>query len=87
MAPATRKLHTWITDNNMNYKEIPKVEMYCHKEVCFRPPTVMEVGVSPGLDTRNDPDQFCREWLLSETLRDLVGALKRFVDIQIRGFV
>jgi len=78
---------TWITDNNMNYKEIPEVELHCHKKACSRPPTVMAVGASPGLDTRNDPERFYREWLLSGPLRDLAGALKHFVGIQTRGFV
>jgi len=71
----------------MNYKEIPKVELHCHQEACFRPPPVTEFGASPGLDTGNDPECFYREWLLSGPLRNLEVALKHFADFEIRGFV
>ena len=66
----------------MNYKEIPKVELHCHLEACFRPATVMEVGETLGLDVPKDPERFHREWLLSVPLENLDVALKRFVDIQ-----
>jgi len=66
----------------MNYKEIPKVELHCHLEACFRPETVMEVGASIGIDVPRDPEVFRREWLLSSPLENLEVALARFVDIQ-----
>ena len=66
----------------MNYKEIPKVELHCHLEACFRPATVMEVGETLGLDVPKDPERFHREWLLSAPLENLEVALKRFIDIQ-----
>ena len=66
----------------MNFKEIPKVELHCHLEACFRPETVMEVGHSLGLDVPQDMQTFRNEWLLSEPLENLEVALARFVDIQ-----
>ena len=66
----------------MNYKEIPKVELHCHLEACFRPETVMEVGRMLGLDVPQDPERYYREWLLTQPLQNLEIALKRFVDIQ-----
>jgi len=66
----------------MNYKEIPKVELHCHLEACFRPETVMEVGLTLGLDVPQDPDEFRRNWLLTQPLENLEVALQRFVDIQ-----
>lgn len=66
----------------MNYKEIPKVELHCHLEACFRPATVMEVGETLGLPVPRDPERFHREWLLSAPLENLEVALKRFIDIQ-----
>ncbi len=66
----------------MNYKEIPKVELHCHLEACFRPETVMEVGRSLGLDVPQDPHEFRRNWLLTQPLENLQVALQRFVDIQ-----
>jgi adenosine deaminase len=68
--------------NQMNYKEIPKVELHCHLEACFRPETVMEVCRSLGLDVPQDPKRFHDEWLLSKPLENLEVALQRFVDIQ-----
>ena len=61
----------------MNYKEIPKVELHCHLEACFRPATVMEVGETLGLDVPKDPERFHREWLLSAPLENLEVALSR----------
>jgi adenosine deaminase len=66
----------------MNYKEIPKVELHCHLEACFRPATVMEVGKTLGLDVPQNPERFHHDWLLSAPLENLEVALKRFVDIQ-----
>ena len=66
----------------MNYKEIPKVELHCHLEACFRPETVMEVGRTLGLDVPQDRERFHSEWLFSQPLVNLEVALQRFVDIQ-----
>lgn len=66
----------------MNYKTIPKVELHCHLEACFRPDTVMEVGRSLGLDVPQDLERFHNEWLLTQPLESLEVALQRFVDIQ-----
>jgi adenosine deaminase len=66
----------------MNYKDIPKVELHCHLEACFRPETVMEVGYNLGLDVPQDIERFRKEWLLSQPLENLEIALQRFVDIQ-----
>lgn len=66
----------------MNPADLPKVELHCHLEACFRPATVMEVGRTLGLDIPQDPVVFHRDWLLSRPLENLQVALSRFVDIQ-----
>jgi adenosine deaminase len=66
----------------MDVRKIPKVELHCHLEACFRPATVMEVGSTLGLDVPQDPETFRQEWLLSRPLANLEVALARFVDIQ-----
>lgn len=66
----------------MNYRDIPKIELHCHLEACFRPQTVMEVGKTLGLDIPQDAEVFHREWLLTRPLENLEVALSRFVDIQ-----
>lgn len=63
-------------------RDIPKIELHCHLEACFRPATVMEVGRTLGLDVPQDPEVFHRDWLLSRPLASLEMALARFVDIQ-----
>jgi adenosine deaminase len=68
--------------NTMNYKEIPKVELHCHLEACFRPETVMEIGETLGMSIPRDADIFREHWLLSKPLENLQVALARFVDIQ-----
>jgi len=66
----------------VNFKAIPKTELHCHLEACFRPRTVMEVGKTLGLDIPQHPEDFHREWLLTRPLQNLDVALARFVDIQ-----
>jgi adenosine deaminase len=66
----------------VNFREIPKTELHCHLEACFRPRTVMEVGKTLGLDIPQNPEVFHREWLLTRPLQNLEVALARFVDIQ-----
>lgn len=63
-------------------RHIPKVELHCHLEACFRRETVMEVGRELGLDMPQNTAQFEREWLLREPLPNLADALGRFVAIQ-----
>lgn len=66
----------------MDHHRLPKVELHCHLEACFRPETVMETGHILGLDIPQDPVVFHREWLLSRPLESLQVALERFIDIQ-----
>ncbi len=66
----------------MNYKNIPKAELHCHLEACFRPETVMEIGQTLGMGIPQDAAVFHDEWLLSKPLENLEVALARFVDIQ-----
>ena len=66
----------------MIYKDIPKVELHCHLEGCFRPETVKEVGRTLGLDVPQEHRRFHDEWLLSKPLENLEIALQRFIDIQ-----
>lgn len=66
----------------MDWRDLPKVELHCHLEACFRPQTVMEVGRTLGLDIPQDPAVFHRDWLLTRPLENLQVALARFVDIQ-----
>ncbi len=61
---------------------MPKVELHCHLEACFRPETVMEIGRTLGLALPTEPERFRSEWLLTEPLANLEIALARFVDIQ-----
>lgn len=66
----------------MDLTQIPKAELHCHLEACFRPETVREIGRTLGLDVPEDPETFHREWLLTRPLQNLQIALARFVDIQ-----
>ena len=66
----------------MNFKEIPKVELHCHLEACFRAETVIEIGSTLGMEVPQDMRVFREEWLLSKPLKNLDVALARFVDIQ-----
>ncbi len=66
----------------MDLTQIPKVELHCHLEACFRPATVMEIGKTMGIAMPQDPVAFHDDWLLTRPLENLQVALARFVDIQ-----
>jgi adenosine deaminase len=66
----------------MSHTDLPKVELHCHLEACFRPATVMEIGATLGLDVPQDPVRFHEDWLLTRPLANLQVALARFEDIQ-----
>ena len=66
----------------MDLRNIPKVELHCHLEACFQLHTVKEIGQTLSLDVPEDPERFRREWLITEPVRDLETALKKFANIQ-----
>lgn len=61
---------------------MPKVELHCHLEGCFRPDTVREVGRTLGIDVPADPATFRRDWLITEPMTNLTVALAKFANIQ-----
>ncbi|MFT5483934.1 MAG: adenosine deaminase, partial [Halieaceae bacterium] len=67
---------------DMKLRDLPKVELHCHLEACFRHETVMSVGKTLGLDIPQNPDVFREQWLLSSPVKNLQIALARFSDIQ-----
>jgi len=66
----------------MNIRSLPKVELHCHLEGCFRPETVREVGRTLGIDVPSDPGTFRRDWLITEPMNNLAVALGKFANIQ-----
>jgi adenosine deaminase len=66
----------------MIIEAIPKVELHCHLEGCFRPETIREIGRTLGLDVPSDPEVFRREWLITEPVRNLELALRKFANVQ-----
>ena len=66
----------------MDIRTIPKVELHCHLEACFNPDTVREVGRTLGLEVPEDPEDFRREWLITEPVTNLENALSKFANIQ-----
>ncbi len=66
----------------MNLQALPKVELHCHLEGCFRPATLREVGRTLGVEVPADPATFRREWLITEPMQDLTVALRKFANVQ-----
>jgi len=66
----------------MIIESLPKVELHCHLEGCFRPATIREMGRTIGLDVPLDPEAFRREWLITEPVQNLELALRKFANIQ-----
>ncbi|MBT5443461.1 MAG: adenosine deaminase [Gammaproteobacteria bacterium] len=63
-------------------EKLPKVELHCHLEACFRRQTMMALGASLGLDAPQNVKEFCAEWLLTEPEKNLAVALQKFSNIQ-----
>jgi adenosine deaminase len=66
----------------MNVRTLPKAELHCHLEGCFRPGTIREVGRTLGIEVPSDPGTFRRDWLITEPMQDLAVALRKFANIQ-----
>jgi len=66
----------------MHIQSMPKAELHCHLEGCFRPATVRDVGRTLGIDVPADPEAFRREWLITEPMNNLAVALGKFARIQ-----
>jgi adenosine deaminase len=66
----------------MNIRTLPKVELHCHLEGCFRPDTIREVGKTLGIEVPTDPAIFRRDWLITEPMKNLSVALAKFARIQ-----
>jgi adenosine deaminase len=66
----------------MHIRSMPKAELHCHLEGCFRPDTVRDVGRTLGIDVPADPEAFRREWLITEPMSNLAIALGKFANIQ-----
>jgi adenosine deaminase len=66
----------------MLVESIPKVELHCHLEGCFRPDTVREIGRAIGIDVPRDAQAFRHEWLITEPVHNLELALRKFANIQ-----
>lgn len=66
----------------MNIRTLPKVELHCHLEGCFRPETIREVGATLGIEVPADPAIFRRDWLITEPMKNLSVALAKFARIQ-----
>jgi adenosine deaminase len=66
----------------MNIRTLPKTELHCHLEGCFRPATVREVGRTLGIDVPADEATFRRDWLITEPMTNLAVALGKFANIQ-----
>src|SRR5262245_50504210 len=66
----------------MKVESIAKAELHCHLEGCLRRETAVEVGRTLGIDVPRDPDVFRREWLITEPVRNLELALRKFANIQ-----
>jgi adenosine deaminase len=66
----------------MNVRTLPKVELHCHLEGCFRPATIREVGRTLGIEVPSDSATFRRDWLITEPMQDLAVALRKFANIQ-----
>jgi len=66
----------------MDFKALPKVEHHCHLEATFRSATIKEIAKTLGIEVPRDDDHFRREWLITEPMKDLAGALRKFANIQ-----
>lgn len=58
--------------------DMPKVDLHCHLEACFRHQTLREIGERTGTLVPTDSETFKREWLVSEPAENLESMIKKF---------
>ena len=58
--------------------ELPKVELHCHLEACFRHRSLIDIGNRVGLYVPEDPDLFRRDWLVAEPKDNLAEMISGF---------
>jgi adenosine deaminase len=60
--------------------EIPKTDIHCHLEACFRHQTLIEIGDRVGLPVPTDIDTFKRDYLVAdqkENLEEMIAGFDR----------
>lgn len=67
---------------NSALQSIPKVELHCHLELCFRHQTLLEIAPSIGLEVPKDPKSFRDDWLICQPMDSLAEVLQKFTQIQ-----
>lgn len=62
-------------------KSLPKVELHCHLEACFRISTLKEVAKTLGIDLPSSDEEIRRELLVTEPISSLEAVIKKFHKI------
>lgn len=65
----------------MNLKDLPKVELHRHLELCVRHSTIKELAPQIGLTLENESD-FSDRFLITEPMTNLGAVLGKFMDTQ-----
>jgi adenosine deaminase len=63
-----------------NSSEIPKTDIHCHLEACFRHQTPIEIGDGVGLPVQADFNTFKRDYLVvdqKENLEEMIAGFDR----------
>lgn len=64
----------------LNSIVMPKTDIHCHLEACFRQQTLIEIGDRVGLPVPSDIDTFKRDYLVAdqkENLEDMIAGFQR----------
>ncbi|MCB0411538.1 MAG: adenosine deaminase [Bdellovibrionales bacterium] len=65
----------------MTIKDLPKVELHSHLELCLRPSTIKELAPQFGIELP-DEKTFRERFLILEPMKDLGSVLNKFLDTQ-----
>ncbi|MCB0389806.1 MAG: adenosine deaminase [Bdellovibrionales bacterium] len=65
----------------MNLRQIPKVELHRHLELCVRHSTIKELAPQVGIDLPSE-QAFRDKFLITEPMADLGSVLNKFLDTQ-----
>ncbi len=61
---------------------LPKADLHCHLEACFRYQTLREIGARIGKAVPADRDEFRRNWLVAEPKETLVEMIAGFDKVR-----
>lgn len=80
------RVNAWHNRAMRKSNTIPKTDIHCHLEACFRHQTLIEIGQRVGLPVPEDVDTFKRDYLVAEPKENLEEMIAGFDRVRALWF-